>query len=106
MAKNIITTPEQKFAEELKKELAGAKKAKFAVGWFFISGIRELKDELDKLESLELLISPSTNSHTVETMLIAEKIDDLVRDELGKRKTPAEKKEIMVKEASPFLART
>src|SRR3990167_7931111 len=99
MPKNIITTPEQKFAEELKKELVNAKKAKFAVGWFFISGIRELKNELDKLESLELLTSPSTNSHTAETFLIAEKIDELVKDELDKRKTPAEKKEILKKEA-------
>ena len=106
MPKNIITTPEQKFAEELKKGLVNAKKAKFAVGWFFISGIRELKDELDKLESLDLLISPSTSQHTAETMLIAEKIDELVKDELEKRKTPEEKKEILVKEASALLERT
>lgn len=106
MPKNIITTPEQKFAENLKKELVGAKKAKFAVGWFFISGLRELKDELDKLEGLELLISPSTSHHTAETMLIAEKIDELVRDDLKKRKTPDEKKDLLIEEAQALLERT
>jgi len=106
MPKNIITTPEQKFAEELKGELKNSKKAKFAVGWFFISGLRELREELDQLDSLELLISPSTSRHTAETMLIAEKIDELVKDEIEKRKTPSEKKEILIREATALLERT
>ena len=49
MPRNIITTPEQKFSDELKIELQVAKSAKFAVGWFFIFGLKELKDEIDKL---------------------------------------------------------
>ena len=106
MPKNIITTPEQKFSDEVKKELQGAKKAKFAVGWFFISGLKELKYELDKLESLELLISPTTNSHTAETMLLAEKFDDYVKDEVTYSKTPLEKKNILEKEATTLLERT
>ncbi|MBU4360842.1 NgoFVII family restriction endonuclease [Patescibacteria group bacterium] len=109
MPKNIITTPEQKFSMELKKELKDAKKAKFAVGWFFISGFKELKDELDKLENLELLISPTTNKHTAETMLVAEKFDEEVIDklkEIAEYKTSAQKQEILEKEAEAFLERT
>jgi len=45
MPRNIITTPEQSFAEELKKELKSAKSAHFAVGWFFISGLKELMNK-------------------------------------------------------------
>jgi len=106
MPRNIITTPEQKFSDELKKELKVAKSAKFAVGWFFISGLKEIKKELDGLDSIELLISPSTNRHTAETMLIAEKIDEAVKDELDKRQTPDEKKEMLIKEAELLLQRT
>jgi len=45
MPRNIITAPEQSFAQELKKELKGAKSARFAVGWFFISGLKELMNK-------------------------------------------------------------
>lgn len=107
MPRNIITTPEQNFAEELKKELKGAKSAKFAVGWFFISGLKELKDEIDELESLELLVSPSTNRQTAETMLAAEKFEEAVRDKLESQEfqTPEQKKEILENEAKALLER-
>src|SRR3989338_7728438 len=97
MPQNIITTPEQKFSDELKKELKGAKSARFAVGWFFISGLKELKDAIDALESLELLISPTTNWQTAEMMLTAEKFDEAVQDKLEAQEfqTPEEKKEIL-----------
>lgn len=105
MPKNIITTPEQKFSDELKKELVGAKSAKFAVGWFFISGLKELKDGIDELESLEILISPSTNRQTAETMLVTEKFSEAVSDILETQyyQTPEQKKEILENEALVFL---
>lgn len=105
MPKNIITTPEQKFSDELKKELKGAKKARFAVGWFFISGLKELKDDINNLESLQILISPSTNRQTAETMLMTEKFDEAVTDILEKQycQTPDQKKEILENEAFALL---
>ncbi len=108
MTENIITTPEQKFSDELKKELRGAKNAKFAVGWFFISGLKELKDEIDKLESLQILISPSTNRQTAETIMLAEKFDEAVTDILETQyyQTPEQKKEILEKEAMVLLEKT
>ncbi|PIR91297.1 hypothetical protein COZ78_02820 [bacterium (Candidatus Gribaldobacteria) CG_4_8_14_3_um_filter_42_11] len=107
MPKNIIITPEQSFAEELKKELKDAKSARFAVGWFFISGLKELKDEIDGLESLELLVSPLTNRQTAETMLVAEKFDEAVRDTLESQEfqTPEQKKDILENEALILLER-
>ncbi|HBT81481.1 hypothetical protein A2757_01890 [Candidatus Giovannonibacteria bacterium RIFCSPHIGHO2_01_FULL_48_47] len=107
MPQNIITTPEQKFSDELKKELKGAKSARFAVGWFFISGLKELKDAIDALESLELLISPTTNWQTAEMMLTAEKFDEAVQDKLEAQEfqTPEEKKEILENEARALLSR-
>lgn len=108
MPKNIITTPEQKFSDELKKELKGAKTAKLAVGWFFITGLKELKDEIDGLESLQILISPSTNRHTAETMLMAEKFDEAVNDILETQyfQTPEQKNKILEKEALSLLEKT
>lgn len=108
MPKNIITTPEQKFSDELKKELKGAKTAKLAVGWFFITGLKELRNEIDKLESLQILISPSTNRHTAETILMAEKFDEAVNDILETQyfQTPEQKKEILEKEALSLLEKT
>ncbi len=105
MPHNIITTPEQKFSDELKKELKGAKNAKFAVGWFFISGLKELRDGIDGLDSLEILISPSTNRQTAETMLMTEKFSEAVHDILETQyyQTPEQKKEILEKEAKTFL---
>lgn len=105
MPKNIITTPEQKFSDELKRELKGTKSAKFAVGWFFISGLKELRDEIDKLELLQILISPSTNRQTAETMLATEKFSEAVSDILETQyyQTPEQKKEILEKEALAFL---
>jgi len=107
MSRNIITAPEQSFAQELKKELKGAKSARFAVGWFFISGLKELKDEIDGLKSLELLVSPLTNRQTAETMLVAEKFDEAVRDTLESQEfqTPEQKKDILENEALILLER-
>jgi len=108
MPKDIITTPEQKFSDELKSELKDAKSARFAVGWFFISGLQEIRDELDKLEKVELLISPSTNRQTVETMLAVDKFDEAVRDKLAESKylTPEQKQKILDSEANALLSRT
>ncbi len=78
MVHNIYDNRERKLIDALKKELNLAKSADFVVGWFFLTGLRELKDEIEKLEKLRILAGSRTNRATAEIMLLSEKYERAV----------------------------
>jgi len=101
MPHNIFDNREKKLVDALKKELAGCKQADFVVGWFFLTGLKELKDEIDKLDKLRILTGSRTNKATAEIMLLVDRYKDSVAKTLEDLQYPNEAKiqEILHKEA-------
>ncbi len=66
MPHNIIDNREIKLIDELARRFPSSEKAKFAVGYFFLSGLEPLHDQLYNMRELRLLIGNTTNKETVE----------------------------------------
>jgi len=91
---DIIDNSKVKLVDVLKEKLSVSKRARFAVGWLFISGFKELKDEIEKLEKLEILAGARTNKQTAEIMLLEKKWNGAVKDKLENLKyLPEEERE-------------
>lgn len=68
MQHDIIDNRERKLAASVKPLLSESEKAKFAVGYFFISGFKFIADELEKISELKLLIGNTSDSQTIEQL--------------------------------------
>ena len=68
MQHDIIDNRERKLAASVKPLLSESEKAKFAVGYFFISGFKFIADELEKISELKLLIGNVSDSQTIEQL--------------------------------------
>lgn len=73
MPHDIIDNLEVKLSDVLKQKLTIAKKAQIAVGFLFLNGFKEIRDEIDKLEKLEILAGSRTNRKTAEAIMLSEK---------------------------------
>lgn len=82
----IIDNREEKLINVIKDKLRKSKRARFCSGWLFISGFKYLKDEIDKLEKLEILAGSKTNKQTAEIMLLEKKLEKAVKLSLEKNK--------------------
>ena len=65
---DIIDNRNEKLADHINTILQGTEKAKFAVGYFFLSGFEAIKDRLKDLKELRLLIGNTTNQATLEQL--------------------------------------
>jgi len=65
-AHNIIDNRDEKLVDHIKRILPSADTAKFAVGYFFLSGLEVVASELDGVANLRLLIGNTTNRETME----------------------------------------
>ncbi len=101
----IIDNRENKLIDSLKKELANAKKADFVVGWFFLTGLRELRNEIENLEKLRILAGSRTNKATAEIMLLSERYEEAVVKQIEDLQYPNEAKiqEILQSEAEAIV---
>ena len=70
---DIIDNSNIKLVEVLKEKLSISKKARFCVGWLFLSGFKELKEEIENLEKLEILAGSRVNKQTAELLLLEKK---------------------------------
>jgi len=105
MANDIIDNSKVKLIDVLKEKLSVSKRARFGVGWLFISGFSELRNEIENLEKLEILAGSRTNKQTAEVMLLEKKWERAVNDTLKKTEfLPEEKrKEILEKEFKELM---
>jgi len=78
MRHDIIDNRERKLAASIKPLLAESERAKFAVGYFFISGFKLVADELEKITELRLLIGNVSDSQTVEQLAETHSAADLL----------------------------
>ena len=68
MQHDIIDNRERKLAASVKPFLSESERAKFAVGYFFISGFKFIADELETISELKLLIGNVSDSQTIEQL--------------------------------------
>lgn len=66
MPHDIIDNRTEKLVDAIRRVLPGAQAAKFAVGYFFLSGLEAVADHLDTIGELRLLIGNTSNRETIE----------------------------------------
>ena len=68
MQHDIIDNRSEKLAEHINLILDSTEKARFAVGYFFLSGFQSIAKELQHVKELHLLIGNTTNRETLEQL--------------------------------------
>lgn len=63
---DIIDNREQRLVDHIRQILSTTDSARFAVGYFFVSGLEAIADRLDDVRELRLLIGNTTNRETLE----------------------------------------
>jgi len=65
-AHNIIDNRREKLVDHINRILETSEAARFAVGYFFLSGLTAISDKLSHIKDLRLLIGNTTNRETLE----------------------------------------
>ncbi len=105
MSEDIIDNSKVKMLDVLKDKLSISRKARFAVGWLFLSGFENIRDEIDGLEKLEILAGARTNKQTVEALLLEKKYEKAVKDILAKKEfLPEDEREKLLEEEFKGIA--
>lgn len=63
---DIIDNRTEKLVDHIRTMLASSESAKFAVGYFFVSGLESVADQIAALKELRLLIGNTSNQETLE----------------------------------------
>lgn len=66
MPHDIIDNRTEKLVDAIRRLLPGSASAKFAVGYFFLSGLEAVTDQLANVRELRLLIGNTSNRETIE----------------------------------------
>ena len=105
MSHDIIDNVEINLIDVLKQKLSISKRARFAVGFLFLNGFKELRNEIENLEKLEILAGSRTNKETAEVMLLGKKWQKAVSDTLERMKYLPEdqRNQILEQEFREFL---
>lgn len=77
---DVIDNREQTLADHVRRILATAQSARFAVGYFFVSGLDAVAAELEGVRELRLLIGNTTNRETLEQIAEGYRRLELVAD--------------------------
>lgn len=77
---DIIDNRHEKLVDHINRILSSAESAKFAVGYFFLSGLTSIAKQLKDVKELRLLIGNTTNRETLEQIAEGYKRLDLVSD--------------------------
>lgn len=66
MAHDIIDNQTAKLSDSIRSILPSCESAKFAVGYFFLSGFTAIADQLDNVKELRVLIGSASSAETIE----------------------------------------
>ncbi len=66
MPHDIIDNRDDKLVDHIRQILPGCQAAKFAVGYFFLSGLEAVADQLTNVQELRLLIGNTSSRRTIE----------------------------------------
>ncbi len=78
---DIIDNRNEKLVDHINLIMDSTEKAKFAVGYFFVSGLTAIKDHLKDVKEIKLLIGNTTNHQTLEQLAEGYKSLDIVEQE-------------------------
>jgi len=81
---DIIDNRNQKLVDHIHSILPQTNRARFAVGYLFLSGLQSLGKKLENIEELRLLIGNTTNRETVEMLAEGYRRLELVDEQLEK----------------------
>lgn len=97
MSHDIIDNQKEKLVDHVKKLLHTSRKAHFAVGYLFTSGLKPFYRDLAKLEQVRMIIGNATSRYTIEQLAEAHKDISLVRRAAEKQffVNPSRKREII-----------
>ncbi len=65
---DIIDNRKEKLVDHVNRILNSSEAARFAVGYFFLSGLEGIEDSLSDIKELQLLIGNTTNRETLEQL--------------------------------------
>jgi len=63
---DVIDNRSDKLVDHIRRILPGSQSAKFAVGYFFLSGLESVSDTLDGVRELRLLIGNTSGKKTID----------------------------------------
>ena len=66
MTHDIIDNRNERLVDHIRQILPGSQSAKFAVGYFFLSGLECVHDKLEGIQELRLLIGNTSSRETIE----------------------------------------
>ncbi len=85
---DIIDNRRDKLVDSIKRMLDSTEYARFAVGYFFLSGLESIAERLDGVKELRLLIGNTTNRETLEQLAEGYRKLELVQDALEAQQYP------------------
>ncbi len=85
---DIIDNRTEKLVDHLNLMLGSSERARFAVGYLFLSGLTSVASRLLNLKELRLLIGNTTNKETVEMLAEGYRRLDLAAEEIEKQVYP------------------
>ena len=77
---DIIDNRNEKLVDHINRILASTDAARFAVGYFFLSGLTRISGKLAGVKELRLLIGNTTNRETLEQLAEGYRRLELVAD--------------------------
>src|SRR4030043_964573 len=87
-AHDIIDNRSEKLIDHLGQMLGSSERARFAVGYLFLSGLTSVAERLLNLKELRLLIGNTTNRETVEMLAEGYRRLDLAAEEVERQAYP------------------
>ncbi|MEO8974115.1 MAG: helicase-related protein [Ktedonobacteraceae bacterium] len=85
---DIIDNRREKLVDHINRMLDSTETARFAVGYFFLSGLESIAGRLDDVKELRLLIGNTTNAETIEQMAEGYRRLELVQDTIEAQTYP------------------
>lgn len=91
---DIIDNREELLAEHVCRILRQTESVKFAVGYFFVSGLKEISDHLGSIFKIRLLIGNQSNQEIVDALMQREMHPQRVQSAIAKPQSPKERQRI------------
>lgn len=91
---DIIDNRQESLAEHVCQILRQTGAVKFAVGYFFVSGLQEIRQQLTHISAIRLLIGNQSNQETIDALMQREMHPPRVQSVIGKLQSPRERRRI------------
>lgn len=114
MPSAIIDNRNKKLVDAINEQLVHTVKAKVAVGYFFLSGLKAIQDKLEAkdekgdylIKEIRLLIGNTTNRQTVEELARSYRLAEHIQKRMEKMKRPGSGEKKLEKDEAQKAIRT